>query len=256
MPTLRQLLKNLVGVEVVLDGVEYPNNYSDELAIDRTNLEEEFVSHSERYAYYATLAEMAEDRHTRLKEELDELEARLDHEIRADADSIRLNDPKFKMTETMVANEIKLRPEYRDKLKLLQDARHLSKVLKAAPMAFAHRRDMLIELGKSHLSSMNDPRIAGGKQQQVKNMFARKSEAPQLPSAEEKPTGTLCSVCHEPQFMTEHGVVCEKGHGGAPPLEEPQTMKQQPIEQPKAMGNSQPGPGVPTATRRRAPRSA
>ena len=29
-------------------------------------------------------------------------------------------------------------------------------------------------------------------------------------------TGTMCSVCNQPQFLSPHGVVCTNGHGGAP----------------------------------------
>lgn len=35
-----------------------------------------------------------------------------------------------------------------------------------------------------------------------------------------KPAGTNCSVCGEPQFVTDHGLVCKNGHGGAPATEE------------------------------------
>jgi hypothetical protein len=33
-----------------------------------------------------------------------------------------------------------------------------------------------------------------------------------------EPTGTLCSVCHEPQFRSPSGDVCKFGHGSAPPI--------------------------------------
>lgn len=41
-----------------------------------------------------------------------------------------------------------------------------------------------------------------------------------------KPTGTLCSVCNEPQFTTPHGEVCENGHGGAKPKAPPPLPKE------------------------------
>jgi hypothetical protein len=31
-------------------------------------------------------------------------------------------------------------------------------------------------------------------------------------------TGTLCSVCLEPQFESPGGTICSNGHGGAPPV--------------------------------------
>jgi len=182
MSRIDDALKQLVNVKIELDGVEYPNDYAEQLAIDRTSLEDEFLEHSKRYAYYATLAELAEDRHQRAKEDLERLVADLDHEIRAKAEQIRSQNDKFKLTETMIEKEILIDPRYQRKLSEIQNARHLAKVLKAAPMAFAHRRDMLIELGKTAMSTVSDPRVSQGKQKQVQNMFAAKSSAPSLPA--------------------------------------------------------------------------
>lgn len=190
MSTMRQLLKQLVGVRIELDGVEYPNAYSDDLAIDRTDLDSEFTEHAERYAYYATLSEMAEDRHVRMKEELENLTAFIDHEKRDAAKSIQLNDPKFKMTEAMFEHEVKLDSRYQGKLKEVQDARHLAKVLKNAPMAFAHRRDMLIEIGKSHNAGMYDPRVTQGKAQQVRAIIQANRSAGNLPAPSYPPPDT------------------------------------------------------------------
>lgn len=41
-----------------------------------------------------------------------------------------------------------------------------------------------------------------------------------LPPVTDQPevTGTLCSVCMEPQRETPSGVTCENGHGGAEPF--------------------------------------
>lgn len=50
-------------------------------------------------------------------------------------------------------------------------------------------------------------------------------------SSEGKPTGTKCSVCGEPQFMTVHGEVCKNGHGGAPPMEEEENYDYDPFEE-------------------------
>jgi hypothetical protein len=192
MPTMRELLKALVGVPITIGGVTYPNGYADDLGIDRTNLEEEFVQHSERYAYYATLFEMADDRADRLKEELELTAANLDHEKREKAKAIQLQDPKFKMTETMFENEVKMDKRYQAKQQEYADARHLSKLLKAAPMAFAHRRDMLLELARSSMAQMNDPRITQQRQEQARQALALKQRmtqhtAPALPEPTPEP---------------------------------------------------------------------
>ena len=175
MSNIHDNFKKLVNVKIELDGVEYPNDYADQLDIDKTNLDEEFLEHSTRYAYYATMAGLAEDRHQRAKEELDKLKADLDHEIRAKKDAIIAQNPKFKLTEAMITNEIVSDARYQKKLSATQTARHLATVLKNAPMAFAHRRDMLIELGKTAISGMTDPRVQQGRQQQVRQMFAAKT---------------------------------------------------------------------------------
>jgi hypothetical protein len=125
---------------------------------------------------------MAEDRHQRCKEELDRLFADMDHEVRAKRDAIVAQNPKFKMTEPMIENEIKSDKRYQAKLSEVQIARYLAKVLKNAPQAFAHRRDMLLELGKHATTTMTDPRVSSGQQQQVRKMFAAKA-ARTLPAA-------------------------------------------------------------------------
>lgn len=48
-------------------------------------------------------------------------------------------------------------------------------------------------------------------------------EKVEIETTEDHPTeytGTTCSICQEPQFMTESGVTCANGHGGAEALEE------------------------------------
>lgn len=234
MSSFRDFLKTLVNVQVVIDNVEYPNTYADDLSIDRTNLEDEFVSHSERYAYYATLAEMADDRADRLKEDLEHLAAKLDVQVREKAKALQVVDSKFKMTETMVENEVKNSAEYHAAQKDYQDARTLAKLLKNAPHAFAHRRDMLIELGKTSMSSVSDPRVQQGKQQIVKNIISAQrqlnsKQAPQLPIPGSEPVvsedtgpynGKHCIDCGEPQFTVFGGDTCSNGHGGAPAIED------------------------------------
>lgn len=247
MSRISDSLAQLLNVNIEIAGTSYPNMYAEDLAIDRSSLEGEFIEHSERYAYYATLAEMAEDRHNRIKEELDNLVSLIDHEKRQKADAIRQQDPKFKMTEAMFEHEIRLDGRYLEKQKEVQNARHLAKVLKCAPMAFAHRRDMLIELGKKDMSS-NDPRITGAKSDQVRALIGKTRQQPQvnpapgLPAHQGEPTGTACGICRLAQFMTPGGVTCANGHGGALAFEEPAApvaVQQQP---------------APAPARRRAPR--
>lgn len=190
MASMRELLKALVGVNIEIDGVTYPNSYADDLSIDRSDLDAEFVEHAERYAYYATLAELADDRATRLKEDMEHLFAAIDVEKRRNYDQLKLQDPKLKMTEAMFEHEVRLDQRYQTKLAEYQTARHLAKVLKAAPIAFAHRRDMLTSIGERELRVMSSPQITQGRQQVARNLIQRK-QAPQLPPAEEAPPAEL-----------------------------------------------------------------
>lgn len=199
-----EALHQLLDVEIELEGVHYPNEYSSQLTIDRTALDGEFVDHARRYAYYATLADMAEDRHQRVKEELDKLYADLDHEVRAKTEAIKISNVKFKMTETMISSEIQIDKRYQDKLKEVQKARHLAKVLKNAPQAFTHRKDMLLALGKVSFPG-SEPRVSQDQQQQqVRTMFATKAHsllntqgAPSLPPATTNGVATSIEIPEE-----------------------------------------------------------
>lgn len=56
--------------------------------------------------------------------------------------------------------------------------------------------------------------------------LARNPEKPQVINIQASATlvtraGTICSVCKEPQYVSESGPVCKNGHGGAPSEPEP-----------------------------------
>ena len=175
MKIINDSFKQLVNVKIELDGVEYKNTYAEDIDIDSTNLQEEFLEHSKRYAYYATLATTAEDRHQRRIEELTHLRAKIDVEIRIKRDAMIAQNPKFKMSEPMILNEILSDSRYQKKLMEMQAARQLSIILQAAPYAFSQRKDMLIALGKVSDGSMSSPRVQEGREQQVRNMFAARA---------------------------------------------------------------------------------
>lgn len=193
MPSIKDYLKSLTGVDIEINDIQYPNSFAEDLFIDRTNLDGEFAEHAERFAYYATMAELAENRHNQLAEELKNLEARIDHEKRAQASQLAAADAKFKMTEKMFEHEIRLDKRFLEKQKEVQDARYLAKVLKNAPMAFSHRRDMLIELAKQHTAGMTSPRVVRARTDEVRQIIKNQrdtnvSPPPTIPSPVTEPS--------------------------------------------------------------------
>lgn len=187
--TVKELLQKLTGVPIDLGGVVYPNDFAEDLSIDRSNLQEEFLTHADKYAYYATLSELAEDRFNRLKENLETVAARCDYDKRTEYERMKAQETKLKMTEKMFENEVLLDPRYQAALKEMQDARYLAQLLRNAPMAFAHRRDMLLEVAKSHTVGMTHPRIIEGQQETVRNIMQRDTTAVPPPAVEEPHNG-------------------------------------------------------------------
>src|SRR5258706_16362910 len=105
-----EIRKLLSGIQIKIGDVLWPNAYGDDIQIDRTNLEAEFENQPPRFAYYATLAEMADAAHLRLKEELEALSAAIDAENRNKTTALVEQNPKFKMTATMSEHQIWLDP--------------------------------------------------------------------------------------------------------------------------------------------------
>ena len=106
----------LQDIPIEIDGVSYPNNISDHLRIDRTDLEGEFAIQPECYAYYASMEAIAKDKRGRLKHGLELLYAQLDAEKRTAAQVMQVQNPKFKYTEKMAENETKGDKRYQDML--------------------------------------------------------------------------------------------------------------------------------------------
>ena len=179
---------SVLNFEVALNGKTYDNDAATALRIDRTNLDEEFANQHTRFAYYATLHEMAKDKAARLKVSLETLYAQLDHEKRMAAKAVQAADPKFKYTESMCENEIKTDQRYQLKQQEMLDANQLAGVLGVAREAFQQRKDMLISLGANARASTPDLRIMGDR---VKHETAEKVSPVARPRARRDTLGNL-----------------------------------------------------------------
>jgi hypothetical protein len=65
--------------------------------------------------------------------------------------------------------------------------------------------------------------IEMGRVEQLLPPVTQKAMAQPLPEV----TGTLCSICNEPQMETNSGITCSNGHGGAEPLKHKHILRNQ-----------------------------
>lgn len=180
--------RDIFDIEIKINGIEYENTLAEDLEINKGNLDQEFQEQSERYAYYGTLAELAKDKEARTKHELELLEAQLDALTRDNANQIASQNPKFKMTEAMVENQVKADPRYQAKLKEFLDSKRLAGILNVARESFQQRRDMLISLGANHrFLNGNEPRVMETKQDHAKQVMAKSAPPPVVQQPEPEP---------------------------------------------------------------------
>lgn len=138
-PTLRELTPTFqVG------DLTFESKLEDDLFVNRTDLNNEFIRHPERFAFYATCYEIAANRENQYKVALDRLYASLDHEKRGE-----LKVAGIKPTEKMVENSVITDDRYTAVQNEYIQAQRDAAVLKTAMQAMQHRRDMLIQLGSA-----------------------------------------------------------------------------------------------------------
>lgn len=130
---------------VNVNGIVYDFNMSDTVKIDTSDLNNELVEHSQKFAWISTAYELACDQELKLKTRLERLYAQLDVLVRHEFDAHNV-----KITETKVANEVILRSEYT----AAQDEYGASKLeaslLKVARDSMLHRREMLLALAHNY----------------------------------------------------------------------------------------------------------
>lgn len=122
----------------------FESKLAEDLFVNRSDLNGEFVRHPERFGFYATCYEIAAAKENQYKVALERLYAILDYEKRND-----LKLAQLKTTEKMVENSVITDDRY----VALQDEHLLAQrdaaILKAAMLAMQHRKDMLIQLGSA-----------------------------------------------------------------------------------------------------------
>lgn len=113
-----------------------------DLDIDKSDLNNELSHQPAQFAWYATLNEFAKSKVQTLKNELEILEAELDHKTRKTWDV----DSQGKMTEAGVAAAIKLTASHQQKTELYLEAQKNQGILNVAKLAFEQRHGMLISI--------------------------------------------------------------------------------------------------------------
>lgn len=129
----------------IIGETQFPNRLGEDLSVNHSALSDVFATHAEKFAWYSTAYELAQDHEARLKEELARTYARVDHKIRMEAKGANV-----KMTEKMVENSVITHPIYTELQEKYLDAKRNSGLLKAARDAMIHRRDMLIQMGANY----------------------------------------------------------------------------------------------------------
>ena len=135
------------SMKIDLDGISYDHNFGEDVKIDRTNLDHEFSTQAEKYAYYSFLAAEAHHLVDTMKSRLENVYAVVDAEKRANAAALLAAGTKAKYTETMYKNEVIGDQRYKDAQSQYHQAKKLVNQLDVASRSIAMRKDMLMQLG-------------------------------------------------------------------------------------------------------------
>ena len=194
------LESRLPEIAIVINGITYENTFARDVLIDRTDLETEFARQPETYAYYAFLAEDAKALYERAKAELEQQYARLDHEKRTNAAAISAQNPKFKLTEKMVENEVITDPRYITSQTAMLDAKLLAGQLQQAATAIAQRRDMLQQMGANSRIGMMPARVLEHQQESAHEIIAanRAAQKQAIAAAQAAPPTEPTQPAEEP----------------------------------------------------------
>lgn len=139
-PTLTELNSTFT-----VGSLEYESRLPEDLFVNRNDLSTEYATHAERFAWYATCYELAQDKLARLEADLKRAYAVIDHEVRT---NLQLSG--VKSTEKMVENSVITDQRYIQIQEELFDAQKQVGLLKSARDAMIHRRDMLVSMGATY----------------------------------------------------------------------------------------------------------
>jgi len=142
--------------EFEIDGVTHAErNFDEDVTVNSACLNDEFVEHSRRFAYWSTLYELAAASEARLKTVMEQTYAHVDAMVRRDATASAI-----KLTERMVTNSVITHELYKGVQEEFQDAQLTTHLLKVARDAMIQRKDMLVGLGANfRAEAASDPSI-------------------------------------------------------------------------------------------------
>ena len=119
------------------------------VAIDKGQLDEEWVKQPTRYLRYAMDAADAYEKFTEAKAILEAVKAEIDRKIRANPESYGLE----KITESVITTMIPGTSEYLSGLKIVRRAKHKYDILQAVVSALEHKKRALEKLCDLHSQS-------------------------------------------------------------------------------------------------------
>lgn len=173
---------NIPKIDIVIAGVVYENTFARDILIDKTNIEDEFLTQPQKYHYYSYLAEEAKSKAAIKKFEVEQLYARIDFEKRHAANSLTGNPhAKIKYTEKMCENEVITDKRYSDAFNELLEMQRLANQLEKCAVSFAQRRDMLIQLGGNLRQTMQPQRLVDQQVATMREVMGRKPLQQALP---------------------------------------------------------------------------
>jgi len=180
-----------LDISVTFNGVTYQSSLEEDVKINSSDLDGEFVEQPRKYVWWAVLSEIAKDLVAQKKYEMEMLYARLDHEKRTAAMAA-----KVKLTERMVENEVITDTRYQKCMAEYLEIKKQNGVLGAGKEAFAQRKDMLISLGANYRAEGNaDPVIL---QEVAKNKAANMARARAQQKIEPEPESIKSPVVRTP----------------------------------------------------------
>jgi len=157
-------IPELPVVELRMGGEIVRPNFKEELRCAEETINENLRDQPSFYAYYAVLAELADEALSEAKLALEMTESSLDAEVREEMTRVGT-----KTTETAIRGKIVLKESYVAAVSLVNSLKKDVGILKAIKEAFNHRKDMLVTLA-SNMRAQADPEIFIKKQEYSRSL--------------------------------------------------------------------------------------
>ena len=137
------MAKDKLVLQVTLDKA-HTLHLDDDLGIDRAGINDELANQPAKFAWYATLYEMARNKSNLLKQKIDEFAAKLDQSIRAANAAAGAKTTEGGISAMIASDETmaKLQRQY-------LDSKKEEGLLYVAKEAFEQRKDMLISIASN-----------------------------------------------------------------------------------------------------------